>query len=205
MSEREYTDEDGWKEYCKATRSAVVGDLQGEASIAGRAILRLRDENKTLSLSLATEREVLASVEQTLRNLRDMAQGGDMMLPVSGNAIVVRDALTELRAKVERMEREKNDAYAQRNKLAVLLAAKYGGSLVDANPQEPGWSCVLLIPTGSGQLSFHVHDSELPYVVSMPAIKIGGGVWDGHDDAEKWLRVERESSRAVSYNAVERK
>ena len=109
--------------------------------------------------------------------------------------------LAAMRPVVERMEAEKNNAYAQRNKLAVLLAAKYGGSLVDANPQEPGWSSVLLIPTGSGQISFHVHDSELPYVLSMPNIKMHDGAWDGHDDGEKWRRVERESSRAGAYRA----
>jgi hypothetical protein len=108
-----------------------------------------------------------------------------------------RDAAVR-REEREACAREKNDAYAQRNRLAILLASEHGGTLVPAIPSEPGWTRVLLIPLCTGQISFHLHDSEVRSVLECPSIRQAGGWWDGHTDEEKWSRVRAAAIRAMS-------
>jgi hypothetical protein len=91
--------------------------------------------------------------------------------------------------RIETLTAAKNDAYRQRNLLAMLLASEHGGSLVAAVPSESEWTRVLLVPLRTGQISFHLHDSEVRTVLECPYIRQVDGGWDGHTDAEKWKRV----------------
>lgn len=54
--------------------------------------------------SRETDRELLASAERNIAALFNMANGGDLMQPVSGLAVGVRDALSGMKARAEKAE-----------------------------------------------------------------------------------------------------
>ena len=74
-----------------------------------------------------------------------------------------------------------NNAYYERNMLALMMASKY---YID--PKD-GWK-VLVIETKDGeQLTFHVPPDFNTY--RLP--EVDPSVWDGHTTEEKWKRVEQ--------------
>ena len=99
-----------------------------------------------------------------------------------------------------------DDVYAQRNRLAALLAlacrahgdlgvrdgegSRLRGGLGRDESQPPEWQTTVLMdlptPAGAGQISFHVHEREVAQFAHIGEYR---GAWDGHDDAEKWRRV----------------
>ena len=98
-----------------------------------------------------------------------------------------------------------DDVYAQRNRLAALLAlavsalGQWGAKQSNGEPingglgrdesQSPEWQTTILIDLpgpNTGQISFHVHERE---VTQFRGLHDYRGAWDGHDDAEKWRRV----------------
>lgn len=106
------------------------------------------------------------------------------------------DAIAGVRllvASVHDIERNKNNAYAERNKCLVLIAlmAQRLGINVGIGRHigeewEDDWRNILFIDLPSGQVSWHIHDSEtyMFYFVGPYS-----GVWDGHDAEEKYRRV----------------
>jgi hypothetical protein len=95
------------------------------------------------------------------------------------------------------LERQKNGAYAERNKcvaalarLALKLGWRTGVGLHDPNDPgwEPDWRTILFIDTPAGQCSWHYHDSEVYLLAGLPNYP---GSWDGHSTAEKYSRLER--------------
>ena len=108
---------------------------------------------------------------------------------------------SECVARIAAQEEAKNAAYWERNMLAVALATIYMGRLLPhvGEPfDEPGWDSVLIfeLPRG-GQVSFHVHASQIPEVLACPTIRIDGAQWDGHTNDEKWERVRKFSRRPL--------
>ncbi len=86
---------------------------------------------------------------------------------------------------------QKDAAYHERNQLVALLAALWPSSL-ERHPDsdttwEDDWRWIVFIDTPAGQMSWHIHDSELPLFRHVPRGK--GVVWDGHTTEEKYWRV----------------
>lgn len=86
------------------------------------------------------------------------------------------------------MRKRKDEAYRERNQLVALLAHLFPSGLKKTD--IPGWSedwhnCVYIdLPTG--QVSWHIHDSQLGFFKYLePYTKD----WDGHDMDEKYRRV----------------
>lgn len=101
----------------------------------------------------------------------------------------------------------KDNAYRERNALVALLAAMYPSALVrhelrEGEPWEDNWMNVVLIQLPTGQVSFHVHASELLTIFSHVPVATGEE-WDGHTSEEKWSRVAllREDCRSLSRKA----
>jgi hypothetical protein len=93
------------KERIEALRQAVseYGSLAASPSIAlCDSHERLRARIASLELTQATDREVIAALELSQKNLAEIARGGDKLLPVAGNCIVARDRITELEAETKR-------------------------------------------------------------------------------------------------------
>ena len=111
-----------------------------------------------------------------------------------------------LLAEVEKMRARKDGAYEERNRVvaALMRATTLAGGAAgtaehedDPNgpPWDPEWRTVVYADLPTGQVSWHVHDSQRPLFAAFDPY---GGRWDGHDTAEKYARVER----FVTYGAA---
>lgn len=95
---------------------------------------------------------------------------------------------TALQAQLEDMERRKDGAYEERNRVVAALAKCFPSGV--ARTAIEGWSedwhgCVYIdLPTG--QVSWHFHDSQAHLFAGLPAYT---KPWDGHDTPEKYRRV----------------
>lgn len=98
---------------------------------------------------------------------------------------------------------ERDAAYTERNKLVAGLARlirstqqnKPAGApdvawLAEHDPADaswdPAWRTIVFIEGPTGQLSWHLHDSDVPLFDGLPR---GPNTWDGHSTPEKYDRV----------------
>jgi len=123
--------------------------------------------------------------------MRLQQQYDDLDEAWTGNLKVLADTINE-----------KNDAYAERNKVVAALAHVCFGALghptkvTDDQTQEEGWRTVLFIQLPTGQVSWHFHDSERELLKNLPHDPEGlfytvdhPTVWDGHTTEEKYARL----------------
>lgn len=87
------------------------------------------------------------------------------------------------------------DAYGERDrcvaliaKMAVALGYKAG---IGRHPEsdekwERDWMNIIFIELPTGQVSWHIHDSELSFFDGLPKYS---EPWDGHTTEEKYQRV----------------
>jgi|SRR5688572_13452150 len=94
---------------------------------------------------------------------------------------------------VTTLEAQKNAAYTERDKCLVLIAtmAQQLGINVGIGQHsgadwDDDWRNILFIDLPSGQVSWHIHDSELPWFSFLP---VYSALWDGHTTEEKYDRV----------------
>jgi hypothetical protein len=99
--------------------------------------------------------------------------------------------VTDLEAAVK----AKDTAYAERNRCVAALArvavvmglaawrARHVGDL-----WEDDWRNIVFIRLPEGQVSWHIHDSELPLFDWLPLRD--DRPWDGHDTPEKYRRLD---------------
>ena len=103
--------------------------------------------------------------------------------------------LAEKDSKIQELEKQKNQAYAERNKvvaaLAHILAKQYinvGVAKHQGEDWEDDWRNVLVIDLpDQGQITWHFHDSEqclLDGFNDWPDYQ-----WDGHTTEEKYERL----------------
>ena len=81
--------------------------------------------------------------------------------------------------------------HQERNKLLSLLSALYPASLEKHQPENEaarGWSWLVIIDLPTGQCSWHIQDSELPYFDHLE--QNAGRKWDGTEEEEKYQRIE---------------
>lgn len=107
---------------------------------------------------------------------------------------------TELRRQVQNMRAEhvrlvaaKDGAYAERNKVLVLVAlmaqrlgVKVGIGQHVGDDWDAEWRNILFIDLPAGQVSWHIHDDEAQMFYFVGGY---GGEWDGHTTEEKYRRV----------------
>jgi hypothetical protein len=97
----------------------------------------------------------------------------------------------------ERLIKEKNEAYKERNKVVAAMAVAMQGlgydvyrskHVPDADSQlwSSDWQNVLFIESPYGQMSWHFHDSEI-YLLQVFPFK--ENKWDGHTAEDKYLRL----------------
>ena len=95
-------------------------------------------------------------------------------------------------SEVARLKDEKNAAYHERNLLVAHLSALFPSSL-ERHPEtdtdwEDDWRWVVYIALPTGQVSWHIHDSELAEFDHLP--RFDGREWDGHTTKQKYERLE---------------
>lgn len=93
--------------------------------------------------------------------------------------------------------KERDAAYTERNRLVAALArliASGGGRAwlgehAESDPGwDPEWRTIVFIEGPTGQLSWHLHDSDVSLFDGLPR---GPNSWDGHTTPEKYERVAR--------------
>lgn len=88
----------------------------------------------------------------------------------------------------------KDQAYRERDmcialiaKLSAAIGFRVGmGRHESEGPWEDEWRWIVYIDLPTGQVSWHIHDSERAWF-DFPAYS---GSWDGHTRAEKYARME---------------
>lgn len=93
----------------------------------------------------------------------------------------------------ELLYRQKDAAYVERNKcvaliarMAVALGLDAGLGRHEGEDWEDDWRNIVFVDLPSGQVSWHIHDSDLGWFEFLGQYK---GVWDGHSTEEKYQRV----------------
>ncbi len=96
-------------------------------------------------------------------------------------------------AKEIELENAKDLAYLERNKCVALIArmalamgCKAGLSKTAIEGWSDDWHNCVYIDLPTGQVSWHLHDSQLSLFNDLPRYEC---VWDGHDTDEKYRRV----------------
>jgi hypothetical protein len=90
---------------------------------------------------------------------------------------------------IDRLEREKDGAYAERDRLVAALSKVYPSHLCrhDAGEEwEDDWRFILCIHLPTGQATWHIHDSELPW---FGHLGWDSAHWDGHTTEQKYERL----------------
>ncbi len=87
------------------------------------------------------------------------------------------------------LRKTKDAAYAERDRLVALLASFFPSSVEQhlGAEWEDDWRNVVFIDLPTGQVTWHIHDSELPLFAHVPRSQ--GRKWDGHTNDVKWNRV----------------
>jgi len=92
--------------------------------------------------------------------------------------------------------------HKERNRLLSLLSAIFPASLERHQPEGElpnGWGWIVIIDLLGGQCSWHIQDDELEYFNHLD--KNAGRKWDGHEEEEKYKRIEL-SRRIVNAQTV---
>ena len=103
---------------------------------------------------------------------------------------------------IEEIKKAKDVAYWERNQLVLLLTKvfpSYLGKHSEADKEwENDWRNIVFVNSLQGQLSWHIHDSELEYFKDLPTAKqvafyknidIKTLEWDGHTTEDKYNRL----------------
>jgi hypothetical protein len=89
---------------------------------------------------------------------------------------------TELRA-------QKDAAYAERDRLVAALSKQFPAHLArhEGADWEDDWRNIVCVHLPTGQATWHIHDSEVPWFAHLP---MGDAHWDGHSTGEKYRRLD---------------
>lgn len=104
----------------------------------------------------------------------------------------LRQQVEESTDELIRMLKHIDAIYTERNALVALimkLCLHIGlpaGMQQDRNPVEPEWNFLAYFELPSGQCSYHIPDSELPFFDGLPMYTQR---WDGHSTVEKYRRI----------------
>jgi hypothetical protein len=94
---------------------------------------------------------------------------------------------------VRDVEKVKDGAYDERNRLVAALSRVFPSSL-ERHPEvdktwEDDWRWIVFVDLPTGQASWHIHDSHLPLFSHLPRHQ--GREWDGHSTELKYQRLEQ--------------
>jgi len=114
---------------------------------------------------------------------------------LSAELQIVGDALSAACRFSEKLEAQKDSAYAERNKLVALISKIFPSCLGRHEDEdlswEDDWRWIVYVNLPTGQCSWHIHDSDLPLFSHLEQQDVK---WDGHTTEEKYRRV-------LSYNS----
>ena len=112
---------------------------------------------------------------------------------ISALAAAYEAGRADARAQKDSAYRERDQVVALAARMAAILRwptwlARHEDKPGDP-PWEDNWRNIVFIRLPSGQVSWHIHDSEVSLVRFLPsALSSEAEPWDGHDTAEKYRR-----------------
>ena len=93
--------------------------------------------------------------------------------------------------RIEELEKQKDGAYTERDRLVCALSKLWPSHLAFHDETdlfwEKDWRNIVCIHSPAGQLTWHIHDSELCWFGHLMETE---GDWDGHTTEEKYRRLE---------------
>ncbi len=97
------------------------------------------------------------------------------------------ESLKLYRAEIDRLRAQKNAVYAERDQLIAALSKLFPSHLAyHEGDWEDDWRNIVCIHLPTGQATWHIHDSELPWFGHLDG---GEAHWDGHSTEEKYQRL----------------
>lgn len=115
------------------------------------------------------------------------SEGGIYLRSIKDIYDLIEDALTTHSAK----EREsKDEAYRERNQLVRALTKLFPSYLARHDESdttwERDWMWIVYIELPTGQVSWHIHDSER---LDFSHLEVKANNWDGHNNERKYQRL----------------
>lgn len=194
---------------------------------AGRTVLKIREKNLCSLLCCVPETledtaaRYIGDLRSALKNAEDARdQVSELEAEIKLRRTLARDKIVksfqEAAEKIpagvtqltvdtsdrEDLQKKKLDAvYAERNMLVSLLS-KVFPSVMKRHPEdqewEDDWRWIVFIDLPTGQATFHLHDSHLPWFSHLnTSFSV---VWDGHTTEEKYKRVMAVNADAVKFS-----
>lgn len=194
---------------CAATNPIYEGETPiwthtDHALVIG--ILALREERDAMLPALDDLRQRLAREREEANRLFDLQR--ERLLEVLADKDAAILSLSEVERERDEARATKDGAYSERNRLVAALSKLFPASIGPhvGEPWEDDWRNVVFIDLPTGQVSWHIHDSELPLFAHLG--HDATRAWDGHSDSEKWQRVARlaaaeEQARAARVAAAD--
>jgi hypothetical protein len=113
------------------------------------------------------------TIVETMKYLKDMAAEN-----------------SALKARVEELEKQKDGAYAERDRLVAALSKVFPSHLA-RHPEsdetwDDDWRWIVCIHLPDGQATWHIHDSEFKW---FSHLRQENNHWDGHTTEEKYKRL----------------
>jgi hypothetical protein len=103
----------------------------------------------------------------------------------------MRDNVVDHLEALQTLTASRDEVYHERNMLVAFLTTCYGAHLMrhpETEPWEADWRWIVCVHTPCGQMTWHIHDSELPLFMHVPSSRPDND-WDGHTTAEKYERL----------------
>lgn len=119
---------------------------------------------------------------------------------VIGEQAAADRALHEAHASKDTAYRERNMCVAALARFAIGLGWRVGMGKHDPNDKawEDDWHNLVVIESPAGQMTWHIHDSDMPLFEGIPPTDEDWVyVWDGHTTPQKYERLEAASVSAA--------
>ncbi len=134
---------------------------------------------------------------QSIADLRGVSEGQSKQLRNQHSTIAqMKQENATLRATAELVEKQKDGAYSERDKLVCALS-KLLPSWLERHPDEDtewedDWRWIVFVDGSGGHfksryMSWHIHESELEWFDHLR--RCLGNSWDGHTTEEKYERL----------------
>ncbi len=114
--------------------------------------------------------------------------------------------LREKTARIDELVQQKDMAYSERDRCVAAIAALavrlnwsvwLGRHEASDKSWDHDWRTIVFMNLPSGQVSWHIHDSELPWFDFVPMIP--ERPWDGHTTQQKYARLAKLGEKAEPY------
>lgn len=147
----------------------------------------MSNREKDGQLTEEESKEILAELEHPVKDTPALKKQKERLAIVAA----LSEKAKKRGFKMPSLKKQKDQAYAERNRLVAALSKLFPASLEkhEGENWEDDWRWVVYIDLPTGQASWHIHDSELELFQHLE--RNMGRKWDGHSTEEKYKRLEQ--------------